>query len=264
MKSAVEKAVRQNDGNRDIACAIDGTWQRRGFSSLNGVITASSITTGQVVDVEITSKFCQCKGRLEKTHDDNCIANYSGTSGGMEVHGVNAIFGRSQLNYGIRYEYCLGDGACKGFETVSNAKPYGPNLEIKKMECEGHVQKLMGTRLRAYKSRNEKKILSDGKNIGGRGRLTQAAINTIQLYYILAIRRICKLGVEAMRKAIWAEYCHLGSSDSDLQHNFCQKDEDSWCKYQKSVRLVVFLINTKNISQRLPRLTNGRENPYDR
>lgn len=85
MKEAAETAVKQNDGDRDLACVFDGSWQRRGFSSLNGVVTATSITTGQVIDVEVMSKLCQCKCRLDKDHGPKYIVNYSGTSGGMEV-----------------------------------------------------------------------------------------------------------------------------------------------------------------------------------
>lgn len=232
MKEAVENSVKQNDGIRDIAAAFDGSWQRRGYSSLNGVVTATSITTGEVIDVEIFSKFCQCKERLQKIHVDNCIANYSGTSGGMEVEGVQRIFRRSKLNYDVRYAYYLGDGDCKGYDTVCADQPYGPNFKIEKMECVGHIQKRMGTRLRSYKKSNPKKILSDGKKIGGIGRLSNAAIDTLQLYYGLAIRRNASKGVQAMRQAIWAEYFHMGSTDQNPQHNLCPSSEDTWCKYQ--------------------------------
>lgn len=234
MKEAAEKAVIQNDGDRNIACAFDGSWQRRGFSSLNGVVTATSITTGQVIDVEIMSKYCTCKNRLDKKHSPSCISNYSGTSGGMEVEGVSKMFARSEEKYGIRYKYYLGDGDCKGYDTVSTQQPYGPDFVIEKMECVGHVQKRMGKRLRTYKFKNSKKILSDGKKIGGQGRLTGHAIDTIQIFYGLAIRRNAIQGVEAMKAGIWAEYFHLGSTDDKPEHGLCPKDDKTWCKFQKS------------------------------
>lgn len=234
MKQAVENTVQQNDGSRDIACAFDGSWQRRGFSSLNGVVTATSITTGQVIDVEIMSKFCQCKKRFEQEHEASCIANYSGSSGGMEVEGAAKMFARSEEKYGVRYKYYLGDGDCKGFETVRAQQPYGPGFEIEKLECVGHVQKRMGNRLRNFKKKNSKKVLRDGKKLGGKGRLTGHAIDTIQIFYGLAIRRNAKDGVYAMKKAIWAEYFHLGSTDAKPMHGLCPKDNDTWCKYQKA------------------------------
>ena len=53
---------KQDDEVADCGISCDGTWQRRGFSSLNGCVTAISMDTGKVVDVEVLSKFCkQCK-----------------------------------------------------------------------------------------------------------------------------------------------------------------------------------------------------------
>lgn len=234
MIEAVEVAVNQNDGCRDIAAAFDGSWQKRGFSSLNGVVTATSITTGQVLDVAIFSKYCTCKTRFENVHTTSCTANYAGTSGGMEVAGVREIFHRSEDNYGIRYKYYLGDGDCKGFDIICSEKPYGDDFEVEKLECVGHVQKRMGTRLRTFKKRNSDKELIDGKTIGGRGRLSVPTINNIQLYYGLAIRRNAGKGVKEMETAIWATYFHLGSTDQEPHHNLCPKDDNTWCKYQKS------------------------------
>lgn len=58
MKEAAQEAKKENDGCNNIAVAVDGTWQRRGFISLNGVVTATSVDTGKVMDVEVLSKYC--------------------------------------------------------------------------------------------------------------------------------------------------------------------------------------------------------------
>lgn len=42
----------------------------------------------------------------------------------------------------------LGDGDSKGFQTVIKEKPYGDSVNIEKLECIGHMQKRMGSRLR--------------------------------------------------------------------------------------------------------------------
>ncbi|KAJ4429173.1 hypothetical protein ANN_26176 [Periplaneta americana] len=47
MKVAVEEAVAENDNVRGISAAFDGTWQKRGHISLNGVVTATSVDTGK-------------------------------------------------------------------------------------------------------------------------------------------------------------------------------------------------------------------------
>ncbi|GFT85825.1 uncharacterized protein NPIL_483401 [Nephila pilipes] len=49
MAEAVHEAVEENDGGRDIAVAVDGSWQKRGFSSKNGVVTVTSVDTDQRV-----------------------------------------------------------------------------------------------------------------------------------------------------------------------------------------------------------------------
>ncbi|GFY11394.1 uncharacterized protein TNCV_3182361 [Trichonephila clavipes] len=51
MAEAVREAVDENDGKRDLAVAVDGSWQKRGFSS-NGLVT-TSVDTGKVIDVEV-------------------------------------------------------------------------------------------------------------------------------------------------------------------------------------------------------------------
>lgn len=135
--------------------------------------------------------------------------------------------------YNVRYTQYLGDGDSKGFIAVQELEPYGPDHKISKLECLGHVQKRMGTRLRRLKSENKHIILSDGKGLGGKNRLSQAAIDQLQTYYGLAIRRNID-SLDNMMKDIWALYFHKLSSDSDPHHGLCPKGETSWCGYQKA------------------------------
>ncbi|GFT80317.1 uncharacterized protein NPIL_582031 [Nephila pilipes] len=85
MAEAVHEAVEENEGGRDIAVAVDGSWQKRGFSSKNGVVTDTSVDTGKVIDVEILSKHCICPNKTK--HLQNCKRNFVGYSGKMEVTG---------------------------------------------------------------------------------------------------------------------------------------------------------------------------------
>ncbi|GFS28447.1 uncharacterized protein NPIL_76721 [Nephila pilipes] len=50
MAEAVHEAVEENEGGRDIAVAVDGSWQKRGFSSKNGVVTVTSVDTDPTTD----------------------------------------------------------------------------------------------------------------------------------------------------------------------------------------------------------------------
>lgn len=117
--NTMKEAEDQNEGVNENARGLDGTWQKRGFVSLNGVITATSVDVGKVIDIEIFSEYCDCKQKLEKNHEANCKANYLGKSGGMEVEGARTIFSRSLTQYNVKYLKYLGDGDSKGFETVS-------------------------------------------------------------------------------------------------------------------------------------------------
>lgn len=116
MVQAVEECVAENDGKRDIAAIFDGTWQRRGHCSKNGVVTAMVANSRKVIDTRILTKFCRCKNRLLNEHEDGCIAKYSGTSGGMEVNGILDMFHRSQGTYTIKYQQYVGDETVQPFQ----------------------------------------------------------------------------------------------------------------------------------------------------
>ena len=60
---------------------------------------------------------------------------------------------------------------------------------MEKLDCVGHVQKRMGTAFCTLKDSYKGRRLSDGKTIGGKGRLTKVLMNTLQNYYGDAIRR---------------------------------------------------------------------------
>lgn len=107
----------------------------------------------------------------------------------------------------------------KGFISVLESKPYDEGVEMGKLECVGHVQKRLGTRLRKLKTSFKKVKLSDGKAIGGQNRLTDSEIDNLQRYYGLAIRRN-SADVKSMQDAVWATYFHKLSSEDNPQHDF--------------------------------------------
>jgi len=43
----------------DTSVSCDGSWHKRGYSSLNGVFTAISIDSGKILDVEAMSRSCK-------------------------------------------------------------------------------------------------------------------------------------------------------------------------------------------------------------
>ncbi|GFV39206.1 uncharacterized protein TNCV_4328121 [Trichonephila clavipes] len=230
MAEAVREAVDENDGKRELAVAVDGSWQKRGFSSKNGLLTVTSVDTGKVIDVEVFSKHCICPNKTK--HLQNCKRNFEGYSGKMEVAGALSIFQRSQSLYNVRYTKYLGDGDSKAFTSIVENKVYGDHCSVEKLECIGHVMKRMGTRLRRLKTKMRGQKLSDGKPLCGRNRLTEAEIDRLQAYYGLAIRRNLS-SVKDMQQAIWAIFLHKLSTDEKPQHGFCPSDSDTWCKFKK-------------------------------
>ena len=52
--SMIEAAADLKQQERStVGVLFDGSWQKRGYSSLNGVATAISVTTGKVLDCEV-------------------------------------------------------------------------------------------------------------------------------------------------------------------------------------------------------------------
>ena len=115
---------------------------------------------------------------------------------------------------------------------------YGDDYDMEKEDCIGHIQKRLGTNLRAYKKKLRGVKLKDGESVGGRGRLTDAIIDKMQTCYGYAIRN--NIGnKENIRNAIFAIFYHmvLGPSyeSPSAQHKYCPLGSGSRCKYQLDI-----------------------------
>ena len=223
--------------NTTVSC--DGTWQRRGYSSLNGVFTVVSIDTGKCLGIECLIKTCKScdmwKGRIgtpqyvEFIANHVCTINHEGSAPAMETVGIGNIFSRSVKDLKLRYTTYIGDGDSKAYPAVVKANPYGDDHPVVKGECVGHVQKRVGGRLRKFKKENSSMVLSDKKKLGGKGRLHDKWINKLQNYYGLAIRQNTD-SLNNMRKAVAAVLYHCSEANSSAsRHMFCPKNA-KWCK----------------------------------
>lgn len=107
----------------DVKVTCDGTWSRRGHQAIYGVVVVASWDTGQVLDVEVLSKFCYLchqKRNMDPTseefldwwegHQSECSANYYGSSGAMEKEGAMKIWHRSLEKHKFRYSAMISDG----------------------------------------------------------------------------------------------------------------------------------------------------------
>ncbi|XP_031777007.1 uncharacterized protein LOC116415810 [Nasonia vitripennis] len=170
---------------RNIGVQGDGTWQRRGHRSYNGVFTSIGQESGKILDIDVLSSYCLQCNLYEKIHGSegtpewqewfsahlpSCTKNHIGSSGSMESSAIVDIFRRSVEKYDVKYVSYLGDGDFSTFSKILEAKPYGNHVVVTKKECCGHVQKRFGKQLRTLKEKIKSKILSDRKKIGGKGR----------------------------------------------------------------------------------------------
>ena len=101
----------------DILSSYDGSWHKRGFTSIFGFGCVIDVLTGLVIDYEVLSKYCRmCVITGEDLGSDtpefdiwyeshktsgNCNKNYDGSSGSMKI--AIAEWRRSVSDYGIRW-----------------------------------------------------------------------------------------------------------------------------------------------------------------
>jgi len=235
------------DHNEPINCqvSVDGTWQKRGHQSLNGIVTIISKENGKCLDTIVLSKKCRgCSYWKTKTLKPGyfhwklnhvCDANHEKSSGAMESCGAVILFSRSLMKNNLRYTSYIGDGDTSSFSDVVSSKPYG-NINIEKLECVGHVQKRMGTCLRNLRKSQKGKKLIDSKlgqiSLSGKGKLTDKAINLFQNYYGMAIRQNVD-NFYNMQKSVWAVLFHNSDiEDENTRHQFCPRSNTSWCLWQ--------------------------------
>lgn len=225
---AAAKEINNSDDIINTGVSMDGAWQRRGYASHNGVVTAISIKSGKVLDTEPMSKYCricQTNGNFKtlerKKAPHVCKANYTGSAPSMEPEGAKRMFGRSIQKHRLRYSDYYGDGDSKSHIAVENIYD---GIKVMKKECIGHVQKRVGNRLRKLKLKV--------KGLGGRNKLTNATIDRLQNYYGIAIRS--NVGdLEGMKKSILASLFHVASSETNVWHDHCPTTPDTWCLYNR-------------------------------
>ncbi|GFX75013.1 uncharacterized protein TNCV_1845851 [Trichonephila clavipes] len=141
----------------------------------------------------------------------------------MEAVGSIRIFERSLIKRNLQYTEYYGDSDSKGFLQVKDI--YGEN-SVTKLECIGHIQKRVGSRLR--------KLKKNTKGLGGKGKLTDKFIDKLQNYYGIAVRS--NVGcLEKMQSAVIAAFFHCCSSNQNPMHGQCPTVKDSWCKYKQAL-----------------------------
>ena len=136
LRNMANEKFGQKNEVADIAVFCDGTWQRRGFLSLNGVVIGFASDTIKCVDYRVKSKQCaSCvhHGSLKKVltepnlyeqliskHDWDI--NHEGSGGDMEVSGLIECFTESEKNRLLRYTSYIGNGESITVKLLSEVK----------------------------------------------------------------------------------------------------------------------------------------------
>ncbi|GBL72366.1 hypothetical protein AVEN_115302-1 [Araneus ventricosus] len=189
----------KNDDNIYSTVSYDGTWQKRGHTSLYGIGIVVDILTVLVIDYEILSKYCP-EGTTEKGILENTVLNsaygtkptsqnaenYFRSSNAMEAKAAEILWKRSVENCGMRYMSVLSDGEPKTYQHLLELDVYGDSMKISKEECLHHVTKRLGTGLR----NKVKEWRSKGVTIGGRkeGSLKESTTLKLTNFYRKAIK----------------------------------------------------------------------------
>lgn len=218
-----------DQGNVSIDVSFDGTWMTRGHKSHIGMCFVIDVHTGIIVDMEVLCNFCPaCKGEKVQT-EHACHMNFNGKSGAMETEGAVRLWSRS-TEHNLKYETFIGDGDSSAYKAVCKLNdgrgPY--DVAVIKEECINHVSKRIGARLRKKRSTSFQ---------GGEDKLTDAHIDQLSKYFGITIRENVGSSYETMKKALWATYFHLSSTDEHPSHHFCPPGVKSWCFYNKAKAL---------------------------
>ena len=152
--------------------------------------------------------------------ENNCTLNYQGSAGGMEVVGSKSIFSRSIDKDNLRYDQFLRDRDSKSFPAIKNTYT---GIKVQKLECVGHVQKRVGTRLSQFEEEYQEYWWE---------RKPTNMIDRLQNYYGIAIRSN-KGDLQSMKKAVYASYLHVASLTKNNWHDHCPDGQKSWCMYKK-------------------------------
>ncbi|CAF4821270.1 unnamed protein product [Rotaria sp. Silwood1] len=123
MITAVEEAVVEADGVRDLVASGDGAWLTQGHSSLHGIATLCSTTANR------------------KVIDTNwCSETWTKTSGAKKKEMIHEMFCRFLSIYKIKYTSYIGDGDAKVHSFLTSNPPY-PGVTIKELEDTNHIAK---------------------------------------------------------------------------------------------------------------------------
>ena len=155
-----QKNAEKGFPENELSVSGDGSWAKRGFSSLLGIVSLIGKYSNKIIDVIVKSSKCKgCQYLAQKNpveaeilyEDHKAESNHEGSAGKMEVDGVLEMFKRSLEYFGVKFVKYIGDGDSKTHKKLVDGKPYDGEPDVEKQECVLHVKKRMYRHLQATK-----------------------------------------------------------------------------------------------------------------
>ena len=141
----------------------------------------------------------------------------------MEKELIYQMFCRSLSKYDVKYTSFIGDGDAKVHKYLLEHSPYC-HVKIKKIEDVNHFTKRMLACINRIKQDNKGTILSDGRKLNGKGRMTDSQAINFKICFGKAI-------LDNMYKRSWAIFKHRYSSNDEPMHEWC---DPKWCQYPQA------------------------------
>ena len=211
--------------------SFDASWHRRGHYSNQGFGAAIDSESGKVLDYDFCQRVCRkCLSWTDErkaanpdeyssfisNHEDECTANFAGTSQAMEGEIAVKLWKRSVSQNRLVYSTYIGDGDSSSYKRVVASDPYIGKEQIRKEECLGHVQKRLKKHLKKGTSTSPAIAKSKVERVG-------------QLYALVVYQNRGKTPNE-IHLALYNLLDHLAE-----KHAHCPSHLNSWCYYGKAL-----------------------------
>lgn len=162
-KIAIENGDVDEQGRPLITVIADGAWSKRSYknnyNALSGVASIFGWNTKKCLFVGVKNKYCiichRASQQNEPPRSHVCYKNWNSTSTSMESSIVVEGFKESIPMHNIIYDKLIGDGDSSVMKNLNLTKPYGPDLNIKKIECTNHLLRNYINRLREIAGRRK-------------------------------------------------------------------------------------------------------------
>ncbi|XP_060881668.1 uncharacterized protein LOC132953151 [Metopolophium dirhodum] len=154
---AIEAGSVDIDGIPMCTVVADGQWSKRSYKTkydaLSGVATIIGYRSRKILFVGIRNRFCVIcqRAKNKKIHplEHTCFLNWTKGATSMEADGIADGFKQSLDMHGLKYNKLIGDGDSSVTKRLADIMPYGPRLQVIKIECRNHLLRNYGTKLRA-------------------------------------------------------------------------------------------------------------------